>query len=110
MRNLFLILSLVSPVFLIIALGYLLKNLKVINDNFVSLSSKIVFNVSLPALIFTEVSKVSLDEVFDIQMIIFVYAGILISFILVWLISIPLVKDGKDRGAFIQEVSGAIML
>jgi malonate transporter len=102
LQNLILIIGLVFPVFLIIALGYFLKRLGIINDNFISLSTKIVFNVSLPALIFTEVSKVSLDEVFDIKMITFVYSGILISFIIVWLISIPLLKDGKDRGAFIQ--------
>ncbi len=102
MYNLILILGLVCPVFLIIALGYFLKRLGTINDNFISLSTKIVFNVSLPALIFTEVSKVPLHKVFDIQMVVFVYAGILISFIAVWLISVPLLKDGKDRGAFIQ--------
>ena len=102
MQNLILIFGLVFPVFLIIALGYFLKRLGTINDSFISLSTKIVFNVSLPALIFTEVSKVSLGEVFDIKMIVFVYSGIIISFIVIWLISIPLLKDGKDRGAFIQ--------
>ncbi len=102
MHNLILILGLVSPVFLIIALGYLLKILHIINDSFVNLSSKIVFTVSLPALIFIEVSRISLSEVLDIKMLAFVYAGIIISFILVWIISVPLIKDGRDRGAFIQ--------
>ena len=102
MHNLILILGLVSPVFLIIALGYLLKILHIINDSFVNLSSKIVFTVSLPALIFIEVSRISLSEVLDIKMLAFVYAGIIISFVLVWIISVPLIKDGRDRGAFIQ--------
>lgn len=102
MHNLILIVGLVSPVFLIIALGYLLKSLKIINENFVNLTSKIVFTVSLPALIFIEVSKISLSEVLDIKMLVFVYAGIIISFIFVWLIAMPLIKNGKDRGAFIQ--------
>ncbi|MFZ0452827.1 MAG: AEC family transporter [Ignavibacteriaceae bacterium] len=102
MQNLILILGLVCPVFLIIALGYFLKRLGTINDNFIRLSTKIVFNISLPALIFTEVSKVPLDKVFDIKMVAFVYSGILISFIIIWVISIPLLKDGKDRGVFIQ--------
>ena len=102
MHNLILILGLVCPVFLIIALGYFLKRLGTINNNFINLSTKIVFNVSLPALIFIEVSKVPLDKVFDMKMIVFVYSGIIMSFIAVWLISIPLLRDGKDRGAFIQ--------
>ena len=49
-----------------------------------------------------EVSKISLSEALDIKMLTFVYAGIIISFLIVWLISIPLAKDGKDKGAFIQ--------
>ena len=102
MQNLILIIGLVFPVFLIIALGYFLKRLGTINNNFINLSTKIVFNVSLPALIFIEVSKVPLDKVFDMKMIVFVYSGIIMSFIAVWLISIPLLRDGKDRGAFIQ--------
>ena len=102
MQNLILIFGLVFPVFLIIALGYFLKRLGTINNNFINLSTKIVFNVSLPALIFIEVSKVPLDKVFDMKMIVFVYSGIIMSFIAVWLISIPLLRDGKDRGAFIQ--------
>ncbi len=102
MQNFILIVGLVIPVFIIIALGYLLKILGLINDNFVNISSKIVFTISLPALIFTEVSKISLSEALDIKMLVFVYGGIIISFILVWLVSIPLVKEGRDKGAFIQ--------
>ena len=102
MQNFILIAGLVVPVFLIIALGYLLKILGIINDNFVSISSKVVFTISLPALIFTEVSKISLSEALDIKMLAFVYGGIIISFILVWIISLPLVKEGKNKGAFIQ--------
>jgi malonate transporter len=102
LQNFILLIGLVSPVFLIIALGYFLKRIGTINDNFISKSTKIVFNVSLPALIFSEVSKASLDKVFDIKMLVFVYSGIIISFIVVWIISIPLLNNGKDRGAFIQ--------
>ncbi len=102
MQNLILILGLVTPVFLIIILGYILKKLGLINDAFVSLSSKVVFTVALPALIFTEVSKLSLNEVLDIKIIMFVYAGTIISFLLVWFLSKPFIKEGNERGVFIQ--------
>lgn len=102
MENLLLTASLVIPVFLIVGIGFLLKKLKIINDNFVTVSSKIVFSVSLPALIFVEVSKISLNEVFDLKIIIFVYAGVLISFLISWLVSNPLTESGKDKGVFIQ--------
>ncbi len=102
MQNLLLILNLVTPVFLIIILGYFLKRIGLINDAFVSLSSKLVFSVALPALIFTEVSKLSLNEVLDFKLIGFVYVGTLLSFFLVWIFSKPFIKVGSDRGVYIQ--------
>lgn len=102
MQNLIVVAGLVAPVFLIVALGYFLKKLGMINDDFVKLSSKIVFSVSLPALIFTEISKTDLTQILNIELIGFAYAGTFITFLIVWLISIPLVKTATDRTVFIQ--------
>ena len=102
MQNLIFSIGLVAPVFLIVALGYILKKLRMINDNFVSVSSKIVFTISLPALIFTEILSVEIGEIFDVGQISFVYVGTLASFALSWIISGPLTKDAKDKAAFIQ--------
>ena len=102
MENLLFIANIVVPVFIIVALGYFLRQKKLINDNFVSLSSKIVFSVSLPVLIFIEISKIDLDVILDFKLILFVYAGTIISFLLIWFLSAPFIKNGKDRAAFIQ--------
>ncbi len=102
MQNLIIVAGLVAPVFLIVALGYLLKKLGMINDNFVKLSSRIVFSVSLPALIFTEISKTDLSTILNLKLIGFAYAGTLVTFFVVWLISIPSVKTATDRTVFIQ--------
>jgi len=101
-QNLIVVAGLVAPVFLIVALGYLLKKLGMINDNFVKLSSRIVFSVSLPALIFTEVSKTDLTQILNLELIGFAYAGTLVTFFIVWIISIPSVKIATDRTVFIQ--------
>jgi malonate transporter len=101
-QNLIVVAGLVAPVFLIVALGYLLKRLGMINDNFVKLSSKIVFSVSLPALIFTEISKTDLTRILNLELIGFAYTGTLVTFFIVWLISIPSVKTATDRTVFIQ--------
>lgn len=102
MENLLFIANIVVPVFIIVALGYFLRQKKLINDNFVSLTSKIVFSVSLPVLIFIEISKIDLDVILDFKLILFVYAGTIISFLLIWFFSAPFIKNGKDRAAFIQ--------
>ena len=102
MEDLLFTANIVVPVFIIVALGYLLRKKNLINDNFVSLSSKIVFNVSLPVLIFVEIAKINLDVILDLRLILFVYIGTLISFILIWVLSIPFIKEGKDQSVFLQ--------
>jgi predicted permease len=102
MENLLFTANIVVPVFIIVALGYILRKKNLINDNFVSLSSRIVFNVSLPVLIFVEIAKINLDVILDFKLILFVYIGTLISFILIWVFSIPFIKEGKDQSVFLQ--------
>lgn len=102
MENLLFTANLVIPVFLIVGVGFLLKKLNIIDNNFVNVSSKIVFSASLPALIFVEISRISLDKVFDLNIIIFVYLGVLISFLISWLIASPFSKSGREKGVFIQ--------
>ncbi len=102
MNNLIFTTNLVAPVFLIVALGYILRRHGMITDNFVKLSSKIVFSVSLPALIFIELAEINLNQVFDFRMIVFIYAGTIISFLLIWLFATPFIKEPKDRTVFIQ--------
>ncbi len=102
MGNLFFTFQVVAPVFLIVALGYFLKIIGLINENFINLSSKIVFSVSLPALIFLELYNLDLSKVFEIKEIGYIYGGTLIAFTLAWLLSKPFIHDGRDRGVFIQ--------
>ncbi|HVO72610.1 MAG TPA: AEC family transporter [Ignavibacteriaceae bacterium] len=102
MENLIFIINLVAPVFIIVALGFILKTIGLINENFVNLSSKIVFTVSLPALIFVEIYSIDLKKIFDLELIVFVYAGTLLSFFLSWAAALPFIPPGKDRGVFIQ--------
>lgn len=102
MGNLIFTLGIVAPVFLIIAIGYLLKVIGLMNENFINLSSKIVFSISLPALIFLELYNLDLSKVFEPKEVIYIYAGTLISFAIGWLATLPFIRDGKDKGVFIQ--------
>ena len=102
MQNLVFSISLVAPVFLIVALGYLLKKLGTINDGFVTISSKIVFNISLPALIFLEISSIDLGDILNIDLVLFVYVGTLISFGIAWFAASLSSDSGGDKASFIQ--------
>jgi len=102
LQNLIFAISLVVPVFLIVVLGYILKKVGMINENFVMVSSKIVFNISLPALIFFQIADINLGEILNISQISFIYIGTLISFGVAWIIAEILTKSGRDKASFIQ--------
>lgn len=94
--------NIVAPVFLIIAVGYFSKKAGIINEAFVDVTSKLVFKVSLPVFIFLEISNLDLDQVFDVYQIIFITAGTFITYVIIWIGSIPFIKNPQDKSAFIQ--------
>jgi len=94
--------NVVAPVFLLVALGYFVKRINVINENFVDVTSRFVYSVSLPALVFINIAEIDLSEAIDFNQIIYIYVATLISFFLIWLLSIPFIKEGKNLSVFVQ--------
>lgn len=102
LNNILFTANIVAPVFLIIALGYLSKKMKIINENFVDVTSKFVFSVSLPILVFMQIAEMDLTKAINFDQIIFIYIGTITTFILIWMLSIPFIKDERDRSVFVQ--------
>ena len=94
--------NIVAPVFLIVALGYLSKRLNIINENFVEVTSKFVFNVSLPVFIFLKIFNLDLSKALEFGQIAYIYSGTIITYLIIWFASFPFIKDGRNRGVFIQ--------
>lgn len=94
--------NIVAPVFLVVALGYMSKRLSIINENFVEVTSKFVFNVSLPVFIFLKIINLDLSKALELGQIAYIYSGTIITYLIIWFASIPFIKDGRNRGVFIQ--------
>jgi predicted permease len=91
----------IAPIFLIVVLGIILKRKRIINENFVATSSKFVFSVTLPVLIFMKVAQMDLTRSVNLIQILYVYGGVLFLFALGWLLSV-FIPEGRDRGVFVQ--------
>ena len=102
MQNIIFTAQIVGPVFLIIALGYLLKRTSVITDKFVTVTSKFVFNVSLLALIFFNIARIDLSKTLNINEILFIYLVLIGAFLTTWFIAKFFIKEGRDLGTFIH--------
>ncbi len=94
--------NIVAPVFLIIAVGYFSKKRKIINEAFVDVTSKFVFQISLPVFIFLKISELDLSQVFELKQIFYIYIGTFLTYLIIWLASTPFIKNPKDKSAFIQ--------
>ncbi len=102
MNNTLFIINTVSPIFLIVIIGWLLRKFGIIQESFIKQSTKFVFNVTLPVLVFLKLATVDFSLVFDGKIIVLVYSGIFILFFLGWLIAKIFIKRGDGRGVFIQ--------
>ncbi|HEX9252162.1 MAG TPA: AEC family transporter, partial [Ignavibacteriaceae bacterium] len=76
--------NIVAPVFLIIAVGYFAKRTKIINEVFVDVTSKFVFQISLPVFIFIKISQLDLSQAFEFNQIIYIYIGTIVTYLIIW--------------------------
>ncbi|WP_426416688.1 AEC family transporter [Aestuariirhabdus sp. LZHN29] len=90
------------PIFVIVFLGAFLRRIGFINENFIEVSSKLVFNVTLPALLFISIIKLDLSLVFDPRQLVFSLLGTLAVFSALWWMSGTLIARGDQRGVFVQ--------
>lgn len=94
----------VLPIFVMVVLGYLLKRIKFLDDNFFAQSEKLVFKLALPAMLFLEVSRAGGSGSFNPRLTLFCCVAITLSVILLCLI-IPRIVDGRDKcGAIVQGI------
>jgi predicted permease len=96
------IINTVSPIFLIVVVGWVLRKIGVIHEDFIRQSIKFVFHVTLPILVFLKLATVDFRALFDSNIIILVYGCMFMVFFLGWLIAIIFIKKGNGRGVFIQ--------
>jgi malonate transporter len=95
-------LTTIAPVFLICFLGIFLRKVRLIDDDFVRISSQLVFTVALPALIFVELSETDFLQIFQGFQILYVLGATTIAFVLIWSLAKFFISRGKDLGAFVQ--------
>ena len=63
------------PIFLVMILGWVIKQLGIIDDNFASKANKYVFKVALPVLLFRDLSATDFKSQFDAKFADLLYGG-----------------------------------
>lgn len=102
MENFIFSINVTFPIFLVMVIGYILKQIGMLNDNFVTVANKFNFKVTLPFMLFRDISGVDIRAVFDLKYVLFCAIVSTICFWLIWGGVKLFVKDKTIRGAFVQ--------
>lgn len=102
MSNFIYSLNATMPIFLVIVLGWVLKRIHLLTDEFVSVADKLVFRVALPVLVFRDIASADLSGDFNLKFVLFCFFGTCVFFGLTWLGAEIFIKDKSMIGSFVQ--------
>lgn len=92
----------VSPIFVLMLLGYFLKRIKLTDKKGFDTMNKMVFKVFLPVLLFYNIYKTDIGSIFDVKLICFTITGIFAIFILGYFAVMLFTEDNNKRGVMLQ--------
>ncbi len=102
MQNFIFSLNVTFPVFLVMVIGWFLKQKGMLNDNFVTVANKFNFSVTLPFMVFRDLAAVDIYGTFDLKYVLFCAIASSICFWVIWGLTRLFLKDKTMRGAFVQ--------
>lgn len=102
MENFIFSVNVTIPIFLVMVIGWGLKQIGMLNDDFVTVANRFNFKVTLPFMLFRDISSVDIREVFDLKYVLFCALASTACFWLIWGGTKLFLKEKSMRGAFVQ--------
>lgn len=84
MENLIFSLNATIPVFLLMALGYILKRLKVVDEPFIKTLNSFNFKITLPVLLFRDIAESDFSTMWDTRYVLYCFFVTLFCIAAVW--------------------------
>ena len=92
----------IMPIILLIVVGYILKRIGFLKEEFLKMGNKFVFNVCLPCLLFINVYSIGSFSEIDWSVVIYSEIIIIVFFLIGMLFVKLFVKDPKQKGVILQ--------
>lgn len=102
MEQLLFSLNATIPVFLVMVLGYLLKQLHVVDDAFVKTLNSFNYKITLPVLLFRDISESNFYSVWDTRYVLYCFLVTLTSILVIWIVAGLVYHNKKQLGELIQ--------
>lgn len=102
MEQLLFSLNATIPVFLVMVIGYILKNLHVVDEPFVKTLNSFNYKITLPVLLFKDIAESDFYSVWDTKYVLYCFLVTLVSITIIWILTGILYKNKDQLGEFIQ--------
>lgn len=90
------------PIFLVMVLGWFLRQIGLLTEDFVKVVNKFNFKVTLPFMLFRDLAQVDIRAEFDLTFVLFCAMASTICFWIIWGCTKLFLRDKSMRGAFVQ--------
>ncbi len=102
MEELIFSLNATIPIFLLMILGYTLKQIKMVDEPFIKTLNKFNYNVTLPVLVFRDLSQSDFLQVWDTKYVLFCFLVTLFCILSIWFLAVFCLKNKDIVGEFVQ--------
>lgn len=102
MENFIFSINVTIPIFLVMVLGYILRKINFLTEEFVRVANRYVFVVALPALLFKDISAADVKQEMNPTFFLYCMIVTIVMFFAVWGIAAFCLKDKTMVGAFAQ--------
>lgn len=102
MENLIFSLNATLPVFLLMVLGYILRQLKIIDEPFVKTLNSFNYKITLPVMLFTDIAGSDFSAVWDTRYVLYCFFVTLFCILTIWLLTSLFYKNRAQVGEFVQ--------
>lgn len=102
MSNFIFSVNVTLPIFLVMVLGWVLKEIGMLDEHFVTVANRFNFKVTLPALLYRDLSATDIRSDFDPGFVLFCALATTFCFWGIWLLVKLFLREKSMRGAFVQ--------
>lgn len=95
-------LNVALPIFVLLLLGIFLRKKNILNDNFVACANTLIFNVCLPAKLFSDTMNTDFTQAVDWKFFLLLIGGSLVFFVFFWIVGAVMLKEPRKIGAFVH--------
>ncbi len=90
------------PIFLMMVIGYVIKQIGMVDDSFVKTLNKFNFTITLPFLVFKDLAGSDFYSVWDTHYVLYCFLVTLVTITVIWVLATLFYRDKSCVGEFIQ--------